>query len=254
MNQFKQLSNADNEQWDAAVVRYDALINQNASARVGGMNAADLKRYCDRYNTPTDSREDVLGHMMRWGGFRGMLLAGGLVREQSGLFKRLLAGKDPLPSPPPRNFGAPWYELFDEPPGTGFECHVLLKGKSTRLRDAGKSVWVFAINDCPWECDEANESGLALLAVADKALSLPDGQLDAGTCRSVMDAMAATPAFVMTFGQYKSKFKMSLEPSSPDQALGTTLGALPCPGSNNVFGWSYTGNDFPAFWVLRAIG
>lgn len=65
----------------------------------------------------------------------------------SALIERLLAGKDPLPQPPPLSFGYPWHDLID-----------LGRGKPTEVHDGGRDVvW---IDQFPWRVLRRRENGV----------------------------------------------------------------------------------------------
>ena len=156
------LSTMDPADWDQLVTSYNEVIYANIRERVGQMSAEDIDRYSARHNTPTSTHEDVLSHMLEWGGFKGMLLSGGLVKNDSPLFNRLMRKEPALPHSPPRSFGKSWYELFDHPESE-FECQVMLSGISRRKREVNQPVWLMSLNECLWACRDGTEKGMMLI-------------------------------------------------------------------------------------------
>lgn len=57
--------------------------------------------------------------------------------EHSGLLVRLLAGKEPLPKPPPRQNSYPWYELVENGHGIAWEAGYAGLSRSTLVIDQG---------------------------------------------------------------------------------------------------------------------
>jgi hypothetical protein len=69
----------------------------------------------------------------------------------SALLERMLAGKAPLPAPPPRSFGQPWYALVED--GVASECELV------PLKDRLGASPKVAINQTAWEVVGAVEGG-----------------------------------------------------------------------------------------------
>lgn len=61
--------------------------------------------------------------------------------DHSALLRRLLGGKEPFPSPPPKSNGSPWYDLLDN--GSA-EASVILESYSDRR-------WLAVDGDSGWE-------------------------------------------------------------------------------------------------------
>jgi hypothetical protein len=234
--------------WDGAVARYNQVINANAEIRVSHMGEEDLRRYSDRYNTASASREDVLGHMFRWGGFRDLIISGGLTNNESALFARLLSGKEPLPHSPPRYFKQPWYELFDRPDAC-FECAVKPKGMSTRKRDAGRNVFVFEVNDCPWECVSMSDSAQRLLAI-DAQWARDSDAARSDLWLEARDLLQRDVSLQLTFGRWETPFRLWLDSREDRSGLGTALSEYPQPSTDSVFGFPFEAADFPARWLI----
>jgi hypothetical protein len=131
---------------------------------------------------------------------------------KSALFARLLAGKDPLPYPPPTSFSYPWYELIEQPGphlintvggvaslvailngdmGTGCDRHLLL-------------------NQCIWGIEHANGPAEELLAIQEEFTKNagPEPAL-APFWDRVRDAYSAGPVFIVRYGRWEP-FRMQL--------------------------------------------
>lgn len=248
---MSEVVSAEQSRWDAAVAKYEAIVHDNARARVALMTTTDLSRYSERHNTPTDSRDDVLAHMFRWGGFRELVMGGQLFREKSDLFHRLLNGLEPLPYPPPRYFKRPWFDLFDL--DCAFEVQVVVQGRSQRMRDRERNIHVFVINDCPWECSGASAAGAELLRLNSAWVeNVPiDGVLEANAvwaqCQEVLQDHVA---FDMRFGRWESAFKLWLEPVTGDVNVGRALSAMERPMIASLFGATRLVPGFPLKWLL----
>lgn len=79
-------------------------------------------------------------------------------RQKSALFWRLLCGKDPLPFPPPRRFGYPWYEVIEENGPhlvieARFPAHKNWKEKNSDDKLKG---FIF-LEQCRWEIISCND-------------------------------------------------------------------------------------------------
>jgi len=234
--------------WDGAVERYNSIINSNAEARVKLMSDDDLRRYSAMFNTASASPEDVLTHMFRWGGFRDLLISGGLDGRSSSLFTRLLQGKEPLPFAPPRYFGKSWYALFDQPNAL-FESTVTIKGRSTRKRDAGRSVWVLLINDCPWECCEMTLAARRLVEIDQQWLTATP-QAKGDLWLELRSLYLQDIELYVNYGHWKGICTLSLESKIPHVNLGENLAQLPQPQTESVFGFPHGVDGFPLRWIL----
>jgi len=147
---------------DGAIETYDKIMQSNYAKRVELMPEQDLDHYFRLHNLPSPDKGTVLQHMNRWGGFNGLVLQEGLrFFQRSALMQRLIAGRKPLPFPPPRKQGVPWYELIDEP-----GHHPCLATGVIRNRRLHRHTWkelILLVEDCPWEIVDANTRAGSLL-------------------------------------------------------------------------------------------
>jgi hypothetical protein len=60
--------------------------------------------------------------------------------HHSALLRRLIAGKEPLPEPPPESFGQPWYELIENGEATASEVKPWEWDPESKL-SINKGVW-----------------------------------------------------------------------------------------------------------------
>lgn len=241
-------SDAELANWDAAVERYNAIINSNAQTRVSQMSEEDLHRYSERFNTASASREDVLAHMFRWGGFRELLMSGALASNESALFARLLSGREPLPYAPPRCFKKSWYDLFDLS-DVRFECAVTLKGLSTRKRDAGHRIFVLTINDCPWECS-AMSIGAQRMVDIDMQWQGASEQTRSDLWLELRSLMQQSISLNVGYGQWKDTFQLTLEQRDVELGLEAALATLTQPVTDSVLGFTHRVDRFPMRWLL----
>lgn len=239
-----RLSDTRAANWNTAVDQYTRTFNDNARRRVAAMANDDLSRYSAIHNTPTDSPDDILAHILRWGGFRQLLLSGAVEKNQSALFLRLLDGLEPLPHAPPRNLKQPWYDLFEK--GEPLPCNARIRGISPRKRDIGKAIYVVEVNECPWECVDASADAVLLMTFNQLYLGgpVPQEQL-----ASVVKAMSGTVVLSLKFGQWPNPFKLSLEKVGPIDSLAEALRNLNT-GLHTPFELPGSGPDFPLRWTI----
>jgi hypothetical protein len=90
----------------------------------------------------------------------------------SALLERMLAGKPPLPAPPPRSFGQPWYALVED--GVASDCELV------PLKDRLGASPKVSINQTAWEVVGTLEGGYVVrygggdqLYVAERTCSEP---------------------------------------------------------------------------------
>lgn len=236
--------NAEATHWQQVAEQYQTVISDNATAHVQRMTDEDLLRYSEKNNTPTASREDVLRHMIQWGGFRGMLLAGGLTRHDSSLFRRLLDGIPPLPHVPPRNFGKSWFELFDEE--GYFECSVRLFGPGRRKVDLSQKTWLLEINECLWACRSGSEAGMLLIDLAQQWRGTTTTERDR-MWPDIRLLLARDISFEVCFGAWNDPFALMLSPCG--EALDR-LADLATPGTDDPFAWTRSEPEFPFRWLI----
>lgn len=94
--------------------------------------------------------------------------------RKSALFRRLLAGREPFPVPPPTSYSYPWYDLLDSPGPRSVSiggCGTLATAiRSAALFDgsAGQPE-VLMVNQDLWIVVRANDAARACLSAADAA-------------------------------------------------------------------------------------
>lgn len=245
----KLLSTMDPSVWDRIVTEYNDVINSNIRERVANMTADDIDRYSVRYNTPASTSEHVLIHMLEWGGFKGMLLAGGLVNNDSPLFNRLISNKTALPHSPPRSFGKTWYDLFDYPTSE-FECQVILSGMGRRQRDINQSIWLMSVNECLWACRHGTETGMMLIG-ADVLWRDSCEEQRAVIWKDIQPYFLGDISFTLTYGQWEQPFTLSLRPRQGIENVPELIAQMPPPLSDSVFSFAHVEPDFPLRWSLK---
>ena len=172
------MTNANNkiDDLECLIEAYNQTMYSNYAKRVELMPPQDVEHYFRLHNLPSASKEAVLEHMSRWGGFNALAMQKGLkLFDQSALMQRLISGRKPLPFPPPRRQGIPWYELVDSP-GT-HRCTVNGVIRNRRLHRRTWNELVLLIEDCPWEIVDANPKAGALLD-AQLRFQFPEGSLE----------------------------------------------------------------------------
>jgi len=70
-----------------------------------------------------DVQRDTINAVKRWLAIRGKPGDSQIAADidHSALLKRLLAGQEPLPQPPPRALSSPWYDLIETGHGTAMD-------------------------------------------------------------------------------------------------------------------------------------
>ena len=244
------LSTMDPSDWDRVVKSYNEVIYANIRERVGQMSTDDIDRYSAKYNTPTSTSEDVLSHMLEWGGFKGMLLSGGLVKNDSPLFNRLMRNEPALPHSPPRSFGKSWYELLDFPESE-FECQVMLSGIGRRKREVNQSVWLMSVNECLWACRDGSEKGMMLIG-ADALWRDSNAEQRAELWKEIQSYFIENEiSFKLTYGQWEQPFTLCLRPRLGVEIAATLIAQMPPPMSDSVFSFAHVEPNFPLRWLLR---
>lgn len=212
--------NEQQMQWNASVQRYNEIMGRNYEIRVETMSENDLIRYYHHNNIAQPSKECVLEHMRRWGGFRSLVINGGLFKEKSDLFERLLSGKDALDFPPPRKHGRPWYALFDEP--GSYECKPEeVRADKRAHRRAGQHDVIILIDGCPWEIARSSTAAGKLLALqqqwqdatAASDLAAKSRVSKAGGVHA--RSFKGEIAMVLRFGQWPYNFSLTPAKGSP---------------------------------------
>ncbi len=61
--------------------------------------------------------------------------------QHSALLERLLEGKDPLPEPPPKSFGYPWYHLIEDGCAEHVEVKLYLPNQGEPALLVNQTLW-----------------------------------------------------------------------------------------------------------------
>ncbi len=205
----------DKEFFWQCVEKYNSVMAQNAKDRVSYMSERDRQAFARVRNTKNDTPEVILDYLMRTGGFEHLVLQGGLCNRRSDLFDRLLDNKDPLPYPPPRTFGRPWYQLIEN--GRSENVEVDGFALSVRKRDLPDLKYVIHVNKSPWEVVSCT-TDLHDMLVLDQAIK-------AGTygCEAVEPVLFTNPfSMVLTFGQCPHRFELIPEPVETEESCAST--------------------------------
>lgn len=126
-----------------------------------------VRRAVDRYHDVVGAPVDV-EEVRR----RPLMFPSHRPGRKSALFRRLLAGREPFPVPPPTSYSYPWYDLLDSPVprsvsiggcgtlATAIRSAALFDG-STEQRD------VLMVNQDLWIVVRANDAARACLSAGD---------------------------------------------------------------------------------------
>lgn len=92
--------------------------------------------------------------------------------RKSALFRRLLAGREPFPVPPPTSYSYPWYDLLDAPGPRTVSiggCGTLATAiRSAALVEGGAALpEVLMVNQDLWIVERANDAARACLSAVD---------------------------------------------------------------------------------------
>ena len=122
------------------------------------------------------------------------------LREKSGLFWRLLNGKDPLPMPPPTRYSYPWHEIIEAPgphqvSDIGFRAYGKPLGQQlAEIRGSDIEDHLF-IEQCGWSVLSCNAAAQEMLEALQREGYGPDTD-DADRL------MAAGPEWVVKYREW----------------------------------------------------
>ena len=163
----QQLTAEQRARWPWAVQEYTKVIRQNIEHQMARMSASDKESMLRsfplhrRANRLDDDVREIL-HM-----FYGM--SGGEGGDgHSALFARLLDGKPALDRPPPSSFHRPWYALVEEDGPFAVQvtdAHMMAVDGEVEAEGVAGYAFLLGINECPWEVEESNGPGRALLVL-----------------------------------------------------------------------------------------
>ena len=155
----EELTPEERERWNAACDRYEEVFWMNARQAVAALDGEERQRLWSRLVKDeasivpsTAALEEAL--------FAVTISVATGPSEKSGLFKRLLVGKEPLSFSPPRRREKAWYDLFERPGAHQVDvdgAHVRVEAGD--VRDA--HIMIYGDS---WAVSGANGAGRDLLA------------------------------------------------------------------------------------------
>lgn len=173
----ENLSEEQAERWEAAKDEYDRILEQNAQRLLDSL-------------TP-EIREKMIGHLRARNAAEpenlkrhlyAQVSSPGNVREsqKSALFSRLLEGKFPLPVPPPKSYGYPWYECIEEAGPFQVELSGVIADEietNSKVSPLGMSL---IINQERWSLISVNPAAKKLLSLQEQIICVDKGKLEDG--------------------------------------------------------------------------
>ncbi|MES2935919.1 MAG: hypothetical protein V4805_20805 [Pseudomonadota bacterium] len=183
--------------WDFALEEYARVQEHNlrreyAATLDQGQSDAD-----DSVRTQIEELMELIG-------------SGGAGHDKSGLFLRLLDGKQSLPYPPPTSFAYPWYAIIEEP-----GPFMVMLGRPANSHDMTGN-YTIAVNQSDWSVLSMNQAAQDLLAL-DQALAKNTPNLAVGDSRnkaaaqlgwteelyaSAIDAYRRQPEFLVQYAPW----------------------------------------------------
>lgn len=126
-----------------------------------------VRRAVDRYHDVVGAPVDV-EEVRR----RPLMFPSHRPGRKSALFRRLLAGREPFPVPPPTSYSYPWYDLLDSPVPRSVSiggCGTMATAiRSAALFDgSAEQRDVLMVNQDLWIVVRANDAARACLSAAD---------------------------------------------------------------------------------------
>lgn len=157
------------ERWESAKTQYDRILEQNAQRLFDSLTPEQRERkIAELHASGVTDPDDLKKHLYT------RVSSPGNIREngKSALFARLLDGKQPLPVPPPKFYGYPWYACIEEVgPFQVDVSGLLVTGEEidSQVPTLGMSL---LINDQRWILHAANAAARKLLGLQEKIVGV----------------------------------------------------------------------------------
>lgn len=145
--------------WDGAVLEYTRVQNANVDRLLRDLTLEARKHYATAHGATTDAQ--IRPHIASFERFKGNSPG----HPKSGLFARLLAGKDALEFPPPLSYSYPWYSVVE-----GAEAHVVHVAPGLNAADLPAE---FQRKDLPFALS-INQHGWAVVSMNSAAQQLTE--------------------------------------------------------------------------------
>lgn len=228
--------------WDSAVEQYNAAITANAKERLARMGEAEIARYRTLHNLPHASPDDILQDLVKTGSFRG-------ASSKQKPAKPRIGNKYAWASVQAKSFGKPWLELFYECEGPQeVECFVSVFGLGRREKDFERKIWLLELNEGLWECFDASEAGLQMIAL-DQRWSASQAPMRQQLWPEVCALLEQDICYSLRYGEWEETFQLRLKAAKGIDPK-VALAEMPVPTSSAVFNMHRFEAGFPYSWVI----
>lgn len=180
----EKLSAEQTERWEIAKAEYDRILEQNAQRLFDSLTPESRKRMVEQLHARGAAEpENLMRHLYAQASLPGNMRES----RNSALFSRLLDGKSPLPVPPPKSYGYPWYECIEK--AGPFQVEV--SGMLTASEDIDPQMPALGmsliINQERWGLHSVNPAAKKLLTLQEKIVCT-----DAGTHEDGLQSRQST--------------------------------------------------------------